>query len=247
MNTDYRVYIMNRKERACYYAAAALLAVFLGVLFYRSILFSLALSLLAIPGEKLWQCRLKGKRQEKMLREFRDVLCSLSSALASGLQLPDALEDACSNVCFESENSDLKRELMSICRSYRSSHAVMAQLLEDLGRRSGLEDIASFAVSCSVCMDCGGDLEAVSLHTAALLLDRMDFARELHAMTAQKKTDIAILTSMPMLVLLFLNLTSSGYIQPLYETLTGRVVMTLALVLIGTALLWSMRMIGIEI
>ena len=244
---DYKVYTLSKAEKLRFYIVCPAILFSVGYLFYRDPIPAAALCLIAIPGEKLMRKYLCDRRRKILLSDFRDALYTLSGALAAGKQLPEALEEARDASVFSNGSGDLALELDRICNAYRESHARVDLMLEDFGRRSGLEDIQNFAVSCSVCMRCGGDLEAVSLRTAGLLLDRMGFQRELEALIAQKKTDIAILTSMPVLVLLFLNLTSAEYIRPLYETLAGRGIMTACLCLIAAALYWSCRIIDIEV
>ena len=64
---------------------------------------------------------------------------------------------------------------------------------------------------------------------------------------AQKRLDILLLVSLPLLMLAFLNLVSFDYISVLYKTLVGRTVMTLCLLAMGGAVWWSIRIIDIEL
>lgn len=246
--TDYGYYRLSKEEKLKYYTAACIALAFLGLLFYRSFLMAGIIALAAIPLKRCYAGYLKNKRLDRLREGFRDALYSISGSVAAGRQLPYAVGEAAdAAVLSYGEDSDIACELAYIVRSYRESHGETETLLGDLGRRSGLEEIKQFAQSCSICRRCGGDMEAVSLRSAALLLDRMDFAREVKGLIAQKKSDIAILVSMPIFILIFLNLVSFSYLEPLYSGLSGRLIMTCCLGAVIGALLWCLKITEIDL
>ena len=75
----------------------------------------------------------------------------------------------------------------------------------------------------------GGNLEKIIGHTTEILTDKMNIDREIKTITSQKKVEGRIISVMPLLMLLMLNIFSYSYIEPLYITLTGRLLMTAAL------------------
>ena len=179
---------------------------------------------------------------------FKDSLYTISGAVAAGRQMPSALELACASALDVSgADSDIYKELDHICKSYRQTHSDIGLLLEDFGRRSGVPEIKQFAASCRTCQLCGGDLEEVCRKNAELLLVRIGFMEDTRSLIAQKKLDIILLSVMPPAVLLLLNLISYSYIAVLYETFSGRVVMTLCLLLIVFALLWGIKITRLKL
>ena len=246
--TDYSCYKAGKQERARYYVGVCPLLALLGILFYRSVLMAAVCACLAFPCERFytaWQVR---RRKNALQEAFRDALYSLSASVAAGRSMPAALADAASaSEASYGPDADITRELRSIVETYRSVHGDAAQLLTDLGRRSGIPEIGQFASSYSICRLCGGDLDAVCMRSAGLLLDRLSFRKETESLMAQKRLDILLLVSLPLLMLAFLNLVSFDYISVLYDTLTGRIVMTLCLLAMGGAVWWSIRIIDIEL
>lgn len=246
--TDYSCYKPDRAERIRYFLAACPLLMLLGLLFYRSFAAAVLCALASFPMERFY-IQNRAQHRRRMLQEgFRDALYTLSASFAAGRSMPAALEDA----AMQSEASygvdaDITRELRSIVESYHSVHGDAAEMLTDLGRRSGLAEIALFASSYSICRMCGGDLEDVCMKSAALLLDKLAFRSETESMMAQKKLDILLLLSLPLLMLAFLNLTAFSYIAVLYTTAAGRLLMTGCLAVMGGAVFWSIRMIELEL
>ena len=246
--TDYDRYTAGKQERLRYYLTVCPMLALLGILFYRSIVMGAACACLSKPCERFyiaWRIR---RRRNALQEGFRDALYSLSASVAAGRSMPAALADAASqSEASYGPEADITRELRSIVETYRSVHGDAAQLLSDLGKRSGVPEIAQFASSYSICRLCGGDLEAVCMRSAGLLLDRLSFRGETESLMAQKRLDIAMLISLPLLMLAFLNLVSFDYISVLYETLAGRLIMTLCLLAMGEAVWWSIRIIDIDL
>ena len=248
MPENYNELALSRQERLTYYLCACPALALLGFLFYRS----LPAALLCAAAARLLENSYAGlrlqRRKEKLLEGFRDVLYTISGSVAAGRQMPSAIRDAEQQTLSSyGKDSDIHRELSRICGIYGSAHGDIGELLVDFGARSGLEEIRQFAASYEICRKNGGDVESVCLKSASLLLDKIAFRSELDAMIAQKKLDIAMLSAMPVLVLLMLNLSSFSYIAPLYSCLAGRFLMTLCLAGLCAAVLLSIRITEITV
>lgn len=246
--SDYDQYSLLAKEKKQYYICAGICLSLLSFLFYKCILISCVCVLLAKPLEKEYLNQKIRKRKEALLEGFRDVLYSISGSIAAGRQMPQAIVDARNQVkSTYGENADITKELILMVHVYGEAHGTIEALLSDFGERSGLEEIKQFALVYRICRHSGGDLEDVTLKCANLLLDRISFRGEVNMLTAQKKVDIIFLVSLPVLVLLFLNLLSPAYINILYSCLIGRIIMTACLFTVGFALFWSLRLTEVQI
>ena len=58
-------------------------------------------------------------------------------------------------------------------------------------------------------------------------MEKMSIDREIEELIKRKKSEGLVIFAMPALIILFLNLTSPDYISPLYETIAGRIIMTI--------------------
>lgn len=246
--TDYRTYNLSRREQQKYYLMAFFILLSVGMLFYRSFVFALVCLPAAIPCEKMWAERKGRMRREVLLEGFRDALYSMSAAIAAGRQMPEAVADAGAQVRFSyGASAPIAEEFKRITELYEGAHGSIELLLIDFGSRSGLEEIQQFAFVCQICDRSGGDLEEVALTSANLILDRIRFRREVQMLTAQRKLDIAFLISLPLLILLILNLTAPDYLAILYSDLAGRCIMTACLLTIAAALRWGLRLIEVAL
>ena len=239
---NYNEYVPGINELMLYFGVSSCLLFSAAYLFYRNFVISLFCIVFSLPLLRLYLTFKTSRQKELLLDSFRDVLYSLSASVAAGRQMPMALEDSCIGL-----KGDVKDEILAIVTVYNEAHADIGLMLEDLGRRSGLEEIRQFADSYMICKKCGADLESVCLKSASLLLDRIEYGNEVKTLVAQKRLDIALLTAMPVAVLLILNLIAFSYIRVLYETAAGRLVMTLCLLLIVSALIWALKITDLKL
>jgi len=168
------------------------------------------------------------------------MLYSLSASVASGRQMEDSLIEAYDNLALLYDSSQpIMKELHHMKISITENKESDKNLLTDLAHRTHNEDINNFVQVYITCRSMGGDLESIISRTAEILTDKMNIDREIRTITAQKKMEGRIIALMPILMLLMLNMLSSSYIAPLYDTIEGRLVMTAALAAIccGTYLM----------
>ena len=171
----------------------------------------------------------------------------MSASIAAGRQMPKAIEDASASAkLFSGESSPIYMELSSIVKRYRERNESIEDMLSNFAERSGIEEIELFSNSCGICKSRGGDLEKVCLKSATMIIEKIEFAEEANAVLAEKKTDTLLLMAMPPTVLFFLNISSYKYVRVLYESTEGRVIATIALFLMITAVLWSLKIMNLE-
>lgn len=230
MIKDYSIYELSKKERLIFYLVGYGCIFGVVYLFYHSVL-------LAVPSGVLihwimpYICRyLAGRRMNVLNMQFKDMLYSLSASVAAGRQMEEALIEAEENLSSMYDKQEpIMRELRHMRISIVENKESDKLLLKDFAFRSKSEDIHNFVQVYTTCRNMGGNLERIIGHTVEILTDKMTIDREIRTITSQKKTEGRIISAMPIVMLLLLNIFSYSYILPLYETAAGRIIMTGAL------------------
>ena len=111
-------------------------------------------------------------------------------------------------------------------------------LWNDLAMRSGIEDIGDFAAVFEATRDAGGDLVKAVDRAAALIVDKINIENEMRTLFSQKKTEGRMVGAAPVVMIFFLRLTSPSYLNVMYETFMGRMLMTGALL----AMIYAMHL-----
>lgn len=230
MIRDYSVYDLSQKEKTLLYGVGYICIFAVVYLFYHSILIS-AISGVSvhflIPYVKKYMVQ---KRLNLLNMQFKDMLYSLSASVAAGRQMEEALVEAEENLSvIYDANEPIMRELRYMKINIVENKESDKLLLKDLAFRSKSEDIDDFVQVYITCRNMGGDLEKIIGHTTEVLTDKMNIDREIKAITAQKKMEGRLISAMPVVMLLMMNVFSYSYISPLYTSAGGRIIMTAAL------------------
>lgn len=230
MIEDYNIYILNKKEKLMFFLTFGAGVLALGILFFNHILIAGIFLPLLLPGKKLWSDYLAEKRRKILLLQFRDLLYSLSASVATGRQLPEGLREAGPVIVrIYGEDEVLSKELNYMVKKIFDAGENDEYVLKEFAARTGMKEIINFADIYSISKRTGADLQRVIRKTVELLLDRIEIEREMKALTAQKRLEFMILTAMPLGALLFLRLTSPYYLDILYGTPGGRILMVFSL------------------
>lgn len=179
------------------------------------------------------------KRQWELMVEFKDAMDSMVSALVAGYSMENAVSEAYHDLMLlYGRETPMIQELGHIRRKL-ALHQPLDMLLLDLGRRSGVEDIVTFAQIYETARRSGGNLVRVMKRTAENIGEKMEMQREIQTMVAGKKMESACMMVIPLLIIVYLQVCSPGFLDPVYQGLQGRLFMTAALVVYGVAVLWS--------
>jgi tight adherence protein B len=218
-----------------------------GQIFYGNLIFSSIFGLIIILLSERHKRFLEQKRKNQMRQQFSDLLHSLAASVATGRQLPTAIQEAHENLGFiYHENTPMMVELKLMTKSFAENRDSEEHILSAFADRSKVEEIENFVEVCLTCRVTGGDLHQVIMNASYILMEKISIEREIRVMISQKKFEGKIISIMPILVISSLNLTSPGYLDNLYHTLAGRMVMTVALLGMFAAYVLTEKITNIE-
>jgi tight adherence protein B len=221
---------------------------FIGLIFYEDVILSAVFSfagLLYIPVRKKEQLR---KRKEVLNLQFKDALYFLSVSLSAGKSFETALTDAQKAICgiYPDPDSDIVRELEIINGRILMNEPV-EKVFHDLGERSGIEDIKSFADVITISKRAGANLVEVVRNTSSTISEKVEIHQEIENLIAGKRFEQKIMSIMPFAMVFLLKTSSSDYLEPLMTTAYGHVIMTIALILIIVGLFIGQKVMRIEV
>ena len=240
--TDYTVYRLSKKEMGILFLFSLAGAFALGWLFFDSYLGVLFAPIIIVFSKKIMEDYLCQQRLKNIRNQFKDVLYILSSAFASGLHLQDGLESAYVQIKdIYGDDAEMTEELYMMIVKLKEVAWGELELWQDLAKRTGLEDIEDFSEVFSACRDAGGDMISAVDKAAGMIVEKINIENEMRTLFSQKKTEGRMVGIMPILMIVFLRLTSPGYLQVMYETFPGRVMMILAMLGIGYSFVLTER------
>lgn len=225
--TDLRIYELNKKEKTILYLCTGLAGLALSMLLYRNILFAL-LIIPFTPRIKVFaEEHLGSRRKKRYMAEFKDFLFMASTAIGAGRSMKDAIGESIPSLSnIHGHNAVLVKDLKKAYDRMENGRENDVSVLSEMADASGLEDVCDFVTIYAICKSSGASLIIALNRAAGVIMEKMSIENEIEELVKRKESEGMVILIMPALVLLFLNLFAPDYIAPMYETITGRVIMS---------------------
>lgn len=244
---EYNQYKFTRLEYTMYSGEWLVICSVIGWLFYHSIIAIIILFLFLKFFYEDKKKLLMEKRKKELNVQFKDAISSLSSALSAGYSIENAFAEAYKDLLLVySKDALIMNELYNIVRKLQMNETI-ENLLEDLARRSGDEDIKSFTEVFSIAKRSGGDFISIIDMTTNSISGKIDVKREIEVILSNKKLEQRIMNLIPIMIILYVGSTSKGFFDALYKNLFGIVIMTICLGVYLLAYLLGRKIVEVEV
>ncbi len=226
---------------------AAVLSALVARLFYRSFYGLLLYPLMAFLCHSYLGAQRKKKLEAEHKNEYRELLQSVGNSLSTGYSVENAFKEAEKELyLMYGEDSWILKELVGINRQVSLSMPVEKAFLA-FAQRNPMEEIVSFSEVFIFAKRLGGDYTKYLKRTAEKIGEKIELSREIDVMTAEKRTELLVMSVMPLGIILYNTLLSSEFLEPLYHNLGGVVMMTIVLLFYGLMIALGERIVSIEV
>lgn len=247
VKTDYRCYKYSPKEWMIYGAEATIKICFLDYFFFRSLIWMIPMLPLFALFMKNKKAQLIQKRKQNLSIQFKDALTSINGALQAGYSLENAFAEAYKEMCrYHGPQSMIGKELHLIKKGMHNGQTIESQIL-DFGFRSGIEEILDFSTVLSVAKKSGGGIDEILQKNIGVIEEKMETCQEVDTLLSGKKMEAKIMSVIPFFIILYMDITSKGYFDPLYQTVGGNIIMTMCLGIYLTAMGISKKIVNIDV
>ncbi len=207
--------------------------------------------ILLLPAVYLFLVKRRDKlcrnRKQKLEKEFRDVILSVSANLGAGYSVENAFRESYQDISMlYGENSLMAGELYLMMRRLRNNDQ-LEDILLSLGIRSDVKDIRDFAEIFRIAKRNGGSLSGMIGNTARMIEGKSEVRREIDTIMSEKRLEQRIMELMPFGMMLYVSFTSPGFFNSLYHNLTGVLLMSVCLILYVVACLMAEKILKIEV
>ena len=110
-----------------------------------------------------------------------------------------------------------------------------------------MEDVKSFADIFSEARSSGGELMKIIARTADIISEKIRIRQEILTSTTSRRLEQKIMSGVPIGIVLYLEITSHGFFDVLYDTLVGRLIMTVCLGAYLGAIIWGKKIMDISV
>lgn len=259
---NYSVYVLGKAERIAVSLIGFLVGGLVGLVFYGGLfksdgmattatyisnaIFFVVVGVLAVKFViPIYKNMCLEKRRNKLKKQFRDMLESLTASFSSGSNVQKAFEAAFVDLQMQYEETDfIIIEMREILNGMAQNISVEV-MMKDFGDRSGNEDISSFADVFEVCYRKGGDMKMVIHRTHNVISEKMAVADEIETKLTSNKMQHNVMSVMPIVVVAMLRLTNDAFAAN-FATPLGVVVNTIAIGIFLGAYKYGLKIVDIK-
>lgn len=237
---------MNYREYIKYIVFISCIAGIFSYIFYKSII---AYFIFIIPLYFYFKmiCRyLVEKRKHELTMQFKEFCLSLCAQLMAGYSMENAMKEAYRELSqIYGKNSYICMEL-TVILSKLKINITIEDCFADLAVRSDIEEIKLFADIIKIAKRSGGDIIEIVRNSADSINQKLEVEREIRVIMNGKKYEQMIMNVVPLFIVVYVNITSPDMMEIMYETVIGRVLMTVCLIFYIFAFGLGMKLTDID-
>lgn len=183
---------------------------------------------------------LKNKRQKDFLNRFPDAVDVIVRGVKAGLTLADCMKIVCSD-----GQEPIRTEFARILET-QAVGVPLGEACTKLYDRIRVPEANFFGIVISIQQKAGGNLSETLGNLSRVLRDRKKMKAKIQAMSMEAKASAMIIASLPFAVMMLVYITSPNYIELLWTSQLGRMMMAACVMWMSIGVLVMRKMINFD-
>jgi tight adherence protein B len=235
-------YDLSLKQYFVASIVSGLVMILLSLLLSKNILLLILFAIIGFFGLPRFFIKFKtARRQKKFLEEFPDLLESMVRLLKAGMPMSEAI------LMVSREFEGPVGEEMTRIYEEQKIGVSMGEACVKAAQRMPLTEVQMFATGIMIQQQTGSSLSEVLLNLAKVIRARFRLKRKIQALSAEAKASASIIGALPILVGMGLTAVNPEYMEPLFQTVKGKLFLTGAGVWMMMGILIMRQMINFRI
>lgn len=222
-------------------AVAGLAGAVFAALLLQNILFVLLIAAVAAALPWFWMTRAERKRKNLMVDQLADTLAVLASSLRAGYSFLQAL-DTVSKEIGEPSAHEFQRVVAEIRLGRPVDDALAAMAV-----RINSDDMKWAVIAINVQRQVGGNLAEVLDIVANTVRERAYIRRQVRVLSAEGRVSVAILASLPVVILMYMAIVRRDYVSILFTRVPGIVMLVAGGCLLALGVWVMSRIVKIDV
>lgn len=181
------------------------------------------------------------RRADAFAEQLPETLLLLAGALESGHSLIQGI-----GAIVQEASAPTSIEFARVQTEVRLGKSI-GRALEEMGDRLGSEEFRWVVQAVGIQQEVGGNLAEVLKTVADALRHREGLRREVQVLSAEGRISGAILSALPVLLLLYIAVANPSYLSRLTGSTAGLLLLGLAFGLMGVGALWIRRIVKVDV
>jgi tight adherence protein B len=209
-----------------------LLLLLMAYSFFDSMLGLIILSPYGIYSIIMITKKLKLRKKEILTLEFKDMLRCIQASMEAGTSIEKSISEIEEDlIIMHDDNSIIVSELRVMKRKLELGENI-ENIFLSFSESINVREISNFAGIFSQAKRAGGNLLKLIRATCEELYTKEELKTQIDEILSANRTECLIMKLMPLIIILYFRLFSSSFLNVLYQTSLGRLVM------LGVAILY---------
>jgi tight adherence protein B len=184
------------------------------------------------------------RKARRRLRAFEEQLADVLMTMAGSLKVGLTFQHSLSAIVDEGQapaSEEFERLLneMQLGRPVEEALAAMSTRIDS-------DDLRFVLMSVGIQREVGGSLAELLQTVSETVRERQQFRRKVRALTAMGRTSAYILVALPVAIAVIVSLLSPGYMEPMWETTVGHVLIAVMIGLTAVGAVFLKRIVTIR-
>lgn len=215
--------------------------------FYRKHLACIFLLPVAVFYYRLEKSELLHRKRQEARQQFKELLLLTVAGQKAGYSVENAFFKSYKDMeNLFGRRSSICRMLIQL-RAGLENHVSPGLIWREIGEMSDIAEIIEFSQVFSIAKESGGNMTVIMERTAGTIESKTETQQDIETLLSARRLEQKIMNAMPFLLMLYMNITSPGYFDGLYQTSAGMGIMTFCLVIYLAAYLLSVKLIKIKV
>jgi tight adherence protein B len=180
------------------------------------------------------------KVRERFAEDLADNLQVVASAMRAGHSMTGALA-----VLVEEATGPARDEFQRIVAAERVG-VPLEDAIREVARRMDSRDLEQLALVAIIQRETGGNTAEILDRAVQTIRERAELRRMMSTLTAQGRISRAIVTALPVVLLIVMSLINPDYMKPLFETAGGQIMMLIGATMVLAGSLAIKRIVEVK-
>jgi tight adherence protein B len=183
----------------------------------------------------------KRRRFKAFNAQLADTLQLMAGSLSAGLSLPQSV-DTVVREGSDPMSGELRRAIVETRLGVEIEDALLG-----VAERMGSVDFEWVVMAIRIQREVGGNLSELLNSVAETIREREYLERQVQTLSAEGRLSVWILGGLPPAFLAYLMVANMPYVQPLFTTPLGLVMMTVMVILLSAGIFWMKKVVKVEV
>ena len=234
---------ISKKEMLANLVMIELVVIIVGKLFYGSFIAGVIISPLSMMIYKERKKQIIQRKTRQLEIQFKDMLISVSDALKVGYSFENAIRECYRDMCSIYGVDSVICGEIKIMISQIKLNIRTQEVVDNFAKRVDLKNAKLFSQIFQVAKSTGGNMTEIIKSVTDDIVLKETTRDEITASVTEKRMEQRIMSVIPIFIILYITITTPGFLDVMYASVLGKLIMTGCIAAYVMAYLWGERII----